>query len=111
MGNERKQMARCFDKVSSVLNDLSVSCDMLLDGREQLENEISFLQDKLERAAEYYSAARNELRLVLELCAASRAEIPLEGHFMEINDLVPETDPQRGRYMGDWLDESFTCYV
>ena len=108
MDSEKKDLEKAFTRVSDTLYDLSMMCDSLFDDKDVLETEIGNLRYALEQAQEYYTAARNELTFILGLCLENGMKLPVEEHFMDINDLVPETDPQRGQYEGVWLDESFT---
>ena len=105
-----KEIERLFENVSSILDDVECETTALIDEAEDFRQENEDLRQSLYIASQYYNESQKEIRLLIQLCFDNEIVIPLEGHFIDINEAVPKNDPQKGSYDVPWENlESFVC--
>lgn len=97
-----------FEKVSSILDDVECETTALIDEAEDYRQENEDMRQSLYIASQYYNEFQKEIRFLIQLCHDNAVVLPLEGHFIDINEAVPKDDPQKGSYDVPWEDlESF----
>ena len=85
-------------KIASILEELSYDYTDVLDTIDELSARIEDLDDALFMAKNYYAVSRKEIILLIGLLRQNGIPLPLEGHTMDINDLVPRDDMHKGDY-------------
>ena len=87
-----------FDAISTLASDLHF--EFVNAARENvfLLEENESLWESLSIARDYYDASRKEIAFILDICAKNGIVLPVEGHFLDINDLASGEDSQKGSY-------------
>lgn len=89
-------------KVSTLLEKLEDQFDEMECELEQYQDRNGFLEQDLSEKEDEIQHLRNEIQLLMQASVSSGFLLPLHGHFVDLNELSPVNDPQRGLYSFDW---------
>jgi len=98
-----------FDNMSSIASELRWEFVDTTAENSRLLRENDDLWTAVSVARDYYDASQKEIAFLLDFCVRSNLVLPLEGHFLDINDLTPIEDTQKGNY--DSALDSLTWFI
>ncbi|MBR1708976.1 MAG: hypothetical protein IJ719_09135 [Clostridia bacterium] len=75
-----------------------MECMDIIEEHDDLEVENEALRDSLDTARTYYSASQREIAYLITVILDNGLTIPLDDHYLDINGLTSDTDPQKGDY-------------
>lgn len=86
-----KQVQKLMEKLEDALYDVELDLDTATEESSEYAAQLAEKTDEIELMEE-------EIRLLCRLLYEAKVDLPLEGHFTDINPYVHSSDPNKGMY-------------